>query len=125
MAVRLKWGGDRLLNALTLGSIRRTEALAQWAASRAQSYAPVDTGALKASIEAERISRRRWEVGPSVEIHYAGYQEFGTRFMPAQPYMRPALDDVRTVAIAFLARGLVPVIRRGDYLRGVPSERLR
>lgn len=27
-------------------------------------------------------------------IHYAGYVEYGTRYMGAQPYMRPALQEV-------------------------------
>ena len=27
-------------------------------------------------------------------VNYAGYVEYGTRFMGAQPYMRPALQEV-------------------------------
>jgi len=33
-------------------------------------------------------------VGPCVE--YAEYQEFGTSKMPAQPYLTPAVENVRT-----------------------------
>jgi HK97 gp10 family phage protein len=55
--------------------------------------APVDTGTLQWSITSGRFaadeSRVEYHVGTS--IHYAIYQEFGTRYMPAQPYLVPAL----------------------------------
>lgn len=68
----------------------------------AQDACPVDTGRLQASIH--QVMR---EDGMAVQIHadskaigrdgkerdytYAGYVEEGTRFMKAQPYLRPAL----------------------------------
>ena len=77
----------------------------------AKQKAPVDTGALRASIyvsmegegsqlpqvltDAERVSLPMPEgplvayVGPSV--HYGIYQELGTRRMAAQPYLLPAV----------------------------------
>lgn len=52
---------------------------------------PVDTGTLKRSIILELTDGGMTaEVGPT--IHYGEYQEFGTRFMPAHPYLRPAFD---------------------------------
>lgn len=55
----------------------------------AKTLCPVDTGTLRRSIHAV-ISERgfRAVVGPSVA--YAIFVEFGTRFMAARPYMRPA-----------------------------------
>lgn len=54
--------------------------------------APVDTGRLRASWKATKGNDLR---GPFVEIgtnvFYAAYVEFGTRHMPAQPHVRPAL----------------------------------
>lgn len=41
-------------------------------------------------------------VGPTVE--YAVYQEFGTSSQPARPFMRPALDRVRTNTAAEVKR---------------------
>jgi len=58
----------------------------------AQQRAPVDTGALRASIGMGIIGVAKVEVGPTV--HYAPYQEYGTYRMRAQPYMHPAADEV-------------------------------
>jgi HK97 gp10 family phage protein len=82
---------------------------------RAKELCPVDTGALRDSIEVatEDLDKTiRGSVGPGMP--YASYVEFGTGVagaasagagpypynpnwpgMPAQPYMRPAFDEVR------------------------------
>lgn len=39
-------------------------------------------------------SSASWIVAPTVE--YAAYQEHGTRYTPAQPFMRPAARQVQT-----------------------------
>jgi HK97 gp10 family phage protein len=56
---------------------------------------PVDTGALRDSIEllVEGIATvaTAW-VG--TRIRYGGYVEYGTSNTPAQPYLRPALDTI-------------------------------
>lgn len=59
----------------------------------AQRYAPVDTGELRRSI----IST--YENGGLVglvkaNMHYAPYVEYGTRFMVAKPFLRPAFYEV-------------------------------
>ena len=55
----------------------------------AQRKAPVDTGTLKRSIGLEiRDGGLTAEVEPTAE--YAAYVEYGTRYMNAQPYMRPS-----------------------------------
>jgi HK97 gp10 family phage protein len=51
--------------------------------------APVDTGRLAGSLN-ERVNDDYAEVGTNVE--YAPYVEYGTKYMIAQPYLRPALD---------------------------------
>lgn len=59
---------------------------------KAQRNAPVDTGHLKRSIGIEiRDSGMTAEVQPTAD--YAPYVELGTRFMEAQPYLKPAFDD--------------------------------
>lgn len=59
---------------------------------KAQRNAPVDTGTLKRSIGLEITdSGMAAEVEPTAE--YAPYVELGTRFMEAQPYLKPAFDE--------------------------------
>ncbi len=59
---------------------------------KAQRNAPVDTGTLKRSIGLEITdSGMSAEVEPTAE--YAPYVELGTRFMEAQPYLKPAFDE--------------------------------
>ena len=59
---------------------------------KAQRNAPVDTGTLKRSIGLEITdSGMAAEVEPTAD--YAPYVELGTRFMEAQPYLKPAFDD--------------------------------
>lgn len=58
----------------------------------AQRRAPVDTGTLRASIQAKRINATTWEV--YVGVDYGIYLEFGTRHMAARPYLRPAVAEV-------------------------------
>lgn len=56
----------------------------------AQLRAPVDTGALRSSIEAEQVGDLRWEVHDGVE--YGIFQELGTSRLAAQPFMVPAVE---------------------------------
>lgn len=50
--------------------------------------APVDTGSLKRSIQLEiRDGGMSAHVKPTQ--HYAPYLEYGTRFSPSQPFLRP------------------------------------
>lgn len=67
---------------------------------RAKLKAPVDTGYLQNSIRSSRTGAGSWRVEAGAE--YAAHVEYGTRYMAAQPYLRPALDEIR----AQLAGGL-------------------
>ena len=60
--------------------------------TKAQQNAPVDTGTLKRSIGLEITDNgMSAEVEPTAE--YAPYVELGTRFMEAQPYLKPAFEE--------------------------------
>lgn len=50
------------------------------------------TGTLKRSITLS-IANDGLEARINTGVEYAGYVEYGTRFMKAQPYMRPALQE--------------------------------
>jgi HK97 gp10 family phage protein len=62
----------------------------------AKRLCPVDKGRLRASVthSIERDSRGLIAFVGS-NVHYAIYQELGTRHMRAQPYLRPALRAAR------------------------------
>lgn len=56
----------------------------------AKKECPVDTGNLRNSISHE-VGNREVIIGSPVE--YAPYVEMGTSRTPAQPYLRPAIQD--------------------------------
>lgn len=51
----------------------------------------VDTGNLKNSLRVLEVTDERASFGTSAD--YAAYLEFGTRYMEARPYLRPAADN--------------------------------
>ena len=58
--------------------------------TEAKQNCPVDTGALRQSIQTRQTGDTTIVVSP--QKNYAGYVEFGTKNMEAQPYMGPAWD---------------------------------
>jgi len=58
---------------------------------RAREIVPVRTGYLRSTIYSKRTGFLGWEVGASA--FYAGFIEFGTRYMRARPYLRPAVEE--------------------------------
>lgn len=85
-------GADAHIETLLRGVISR---VADDIAEDAQRYAPKDTGRLANSIHVEQVSARQARV--KADAPYAGYVEFGTENMAAQPFMRPALYKKRPV----------------------------
>lgn len=80
------------------GKIRRrasrvVKEAANECAARAKAAAPVDTGALKQEIHVEEKSDLASDTVSAMP--YSLYQEYGTRYMAAQPYMTPAAESVR------------------------------
>lgn len=75
----------------------------------AKQKAPVDTGRLRDSIytkfayQSSRVARVQisTNVKPKGNAKYAYdfFQEFGTSYHPAHPYMRPAADEQENVAV--------------------------
>lgn len=60
--------------------------------AKTQQNAPVDTGALKQSIGLE-ITDGGLTATVEPKVEYASYQEYGTRFMEAQPFVGPAFNE--------------------------------
>lgn len=70
---------------------------------KAMAKAPIDTGTLMRSITMDtKDDGLTATVTPEAE--YAAYVEYGTRFMAAQPYLRPAFETMRPRFIADLRK---------------------
>lgn len=90
-----------LSNRLPAMDLRMREAAAKVVKSTAlqceamaKTKAPVDTGALRTSIQAQPETELSWIVGPGVS--YAIYVEYGTVYAAPQPYMTPAAESLRS-----------------------------
>lgn len=70
--------------------------------SRAQYYAPVDTGNLRQSIITRAITPLESIISSTAD--YAVYQEYGTRHQPGTPHMGPAIDDVEPSFLAAISQ---------------------
>lgn len=71
---------------------RALEAVGLLAEGYAKRYCPVDTGRLRNSItHGADMSDTTAYIGTNVE--YAAYVEYGTSKTPAQPYLKPAVND--------------------------------
>lgn len=62
--------------------------------AEAQALVPVDTGALKASLRVTNVPEGEdaYGVALTTDSEYWMHVEYGTRNMPAQPYIRPAVE---------------------------------
>lgn len=82
----------------------------------AQALAPRRTGRLAGEIASEVTSsdRQHAEVatGPSGRAWYGFFQEFGTRFHPAHPFLRPAFDGNRRRALRTARQRFWALLRR-------------
>lgn len=58
----------------------------------AKQRCPVDTGRLRSSISHQLASDGGLVARIGTDVEYAPYVELGTRFMSAQPFLRPALS---------------------------------
>lgn len=65
---------------------------------KAQRYAPVDTGNLRRSIQLS-IKDNGMTAEVAATADYSAYVEFGTRYMNAQPYVKPAFNERKDIFI--------------------------
>jgi Bacteriophage protein of unknown function (DUF646). len=77
------------------GVVAALEGLAQAGEAVAKSHAPVDTGNLRRSITHEVFPGRNPSARVGTNVRYGIFQELGTRFHAAQPFMRPAMEAVK------------------------------
>jgi len=84
--------------------------MAQYVAKKARGYAHVITGYMKEHTVAHKISDTKAEVISTAP--YAGFEEFGTRYRPAHPFIRPAIIDGRNDLPNLTKKELNKEIRR-------------
>ena len=70
---------------------------------KAMRRVPVDTGTLKRSIRLD-FEEQGMTAVVTANTEYAAYVEYGTRFMSAQPYMRPSEREQQAQLEADLRR---------------------
>lgn len=80
-------GHGGVIDALTI--------LAQAGESSAKTHVAVDTGNLRRSITHEVFKGKNPFARVGTNVVYAIYQEVGTRYHPAHPFLRPAMEAVR------------------------------
>ena len=90
MSFTLKHGREKALRLADQQAALKAQAIR----TEAVKNAPVDTGRLRQSIGVKRVGDGHYRVGTNVL--YAPYVEFGTRYMRAQPFMRPAVEKLRS-----------------------------
>jgi HK97 gp10 family phage protein len=92
-SVQFKAYSKQITDAVKAGIPGALEVAAVNITSKAKDIVPVDTGNLKNSIS-YRPGDKANEMIVGANAPYAVYQEFGTRYMKPQPFMRPAIDLV-------------------------------
>ena len=82
-----------------------------------QRLAPVDTGALRASVYAS-FNKTAHQAIVHIPKYYAVYQEFGTRFMKPHPFIRPAiLETAKIWKFDHVTMKLLPAPQKSEPLK--------
>lgn len=84
--------------------------MAQYVAKKARENAHVITGYMRDHTVAKKISETRADVVSTA--HYAAFEEYGTRFRPAHPFIRPAVYDSRSELPKLSAKEVNAEIRK-------------
>ena len=92
MTARFEWYGGQVIDSVEKAKKVGLTHACVVVQGDAKSLSPVDTGNLRNSIT-YKVSADDGKVGTNV--HYAIHQEYGTKKMSAQPFLRPALDRNR------------------------------
>jgi len=79
-------------------------AAAERVADLARQNAPVRTGYLRDHIKARHYSKTSNVISYAP---YSGFVEFGTRYMAAQPFLRPAMDQHTREILKAVAEALI------------------
>ena len=94
MSPLVSWRGPELAQAAAEAAERAVAETLERAAETAAGNAPVRTGELRESIGSTPVRRSgsRTSGGLGAGARYGRFVERGTRYMSAQPFLRPAAD---------------------------------
>ncbi len=87
---RLVWNGDKIVRRVEKQTPKITACLAKTIADKARRIVPVKTGKLKATIRVEGGN----VIAGGGDVDYAAPVELGTAKRAAQPFLRPAAEQV-------------------------------
>lgn len=82
---------------------------AQYVAKQAREYAHVITGYMRDHTVAKQQGKSAVVISSAP---YAGYEEYGTRYRPAHPFIRPAMADAAIYLPGMTAKEVNAEIRR-------------
>ncbi len=93
----------QVIAAVEAGAGECAKSIADGIQERASGQAPVLTGALKAGIQVSSGGGNSYQITASsvaggADREYAEYNEYGTRKMGAQPFMKPGYEEGRASA---------------------------
>ena len=92
---KLEWYPQELLREVDQKTDSLIDLMSESVLSDAMSEVPVNTGRLQESITINKLGlEKAASIGTGVD--YALFVEYGTRYMPAQPYLRPAIDALNS-----------------------------
>ena len=113
--MKVEWHPEELTAAVEKHMMDRLEVAAEQIASRARQLVPIgkdvpqgkgkwskrESGALKRTIRVVRLKgdpkqNVRVYAGNSGDVYYAGFVEYGTVKMKAKPFLRPALNEIKS-----------------------------
>ena len=95
-----------LIASVEANSKRAVKRTADKVATTMRRLAPEDTGHLKGSIETVSVSRAK-TAEVRVGAYYAGYVNYGTRYMAAQPFFDNAIKAHEAEFFAEVGKGAV------------------
>lgn len=97
--------------------VREVERSSAKILATAQSFVPVDTGALRAnlsrSLQQQGLLAKVGIIGARAKrkVYYAGWVEFGTSQRGARPYLRPAIELNRKAILTGMSNALRRAMR--------------
>jgi len=89
----IRWFGNRFNKGLYNYLDQKEAKLAERVKERVKQNAPIDTGALRASITVNKVKKMEYRIGSNLD--YAMAIEYGSSSNSAQPYFRPAINSVK------------------------------
>lgn len=112
MSVKITSYVPQTIKANKAGSVGGMTKIATQIVNQEKALSPVDKGLLRSSIKWEKEGKSEIVGGTNVE--YAIYQEYGTRKMSAQPFMRPGFDIVAkgVSAVKAMAKAMMDSVKK-------------